>query len=101
MKHYAFQLEKGEEGTPHFQLTLNFECARSFNSVKTTFPTAHIQASKNGFKAWQYCTKTSTRIDGPWTFGEMPKPPKRGAKDSLEFNLACLEAGPSSMIQSG
>lgn len=57
--------------------------------------------SKNAFKAWGYCTKEDTRVEGPWTHGEMPKPPKRGAKDSLEFNLACLEAGPSTMIRSG
>lgn len=67
---YVFQLEQGEATkVPHFQMLLNFENARSFNSMKKLFPTAHIEKAKCLKQAVKYCQKMDTRIDGPWISG--------------------------------
>lgn len=77
VKAFAGQLEKGENGTPHIQLFIQFVNQTWFNSVKLLFPTAHIEQAANAFKSWEYCTKEETRVEGPVTHGPMPKPPLR------------------------
>lgn len=57
-----FQEEIGtENGTPHLQITLSFENARTFSSVKKTFPRARIQKCKDLKASIKYCTKEETR----------------------------------------
>lgn len=41
------QLEKGEEGTPHYQLCLDCGAQQRFSAVKKAFPRAHIEAAKS------------------------------------------------------
>ena len=73
---YMIQLEKGENGTPHYQGCMYFKHAVQLNTLK--------QLSKNfigrfvtlGKKALLYCSKSDTRIDGPWCFG-IPDAPIR------------------------
>lgn len=67
--HWAFQLEKGEKGTPHFQCAIGFTIRKRFGVIKSLFPTAHIESmGKNSTvdKLRAYCTKEDTRIEGPW-----------------------------------
>ena len=75
IKYFAFQREMGEEtGTPHFQLYIEFEVGKRFETMKEYFPTAHIE-SRNGSKkqAREYCTKNDTRMEGhkPYEYGEL------------------------------
>ena len=46
------QLEKGENGTPHFQCFIGFKEARKFGGVKKAFPTAHIEPARDAYHAW-------------------------------------------------
>lgn len=55
------QLEKGSEGTPHYQLKLSTGQVR-FSSVKKAFPRAHIEPARNATALSQYVTKEDTRI---------------------------------------
>lgn len=55
------QLEKGKEGTPHYQLKLSTGQVR-FSAVKKAFPRAHIEPARNVAALSQYVTKEDTRI---------------------------------------
>lgn len=68
-KSYIFQLEMGEEGTPHFQGLVYYDNARSFNSMKELDVRIHWEKLKDLRKGIIYCSKIDTRIDGPWVKG--------------------------------
>lgn len=70
------QVERGESGTEHLQFVMRFKNARTFNSVKSALPQAHIEVCRDWVAAVRYCTKESTRVDGPWASHEhlIPKP---------------------------
>jgi len=71
---FCFQLEKGTEGTLHFQGIIYFENARDFTSVKQISPKIHWEICKSIRKAIKYCCKIDTRVKGPWTKGiDLPK----------------------------
>nr|DAV80682.1 MAG TPA: Putative viral replication protein [Cressdnaviricota sp.] len=76
---FVFQLERGELGTEHIQGYVEFRNARSFNSVKSIIPTAHIEKCMDSDASISYCQKLDTRINGPW--GTLIK---RVIKDPLE-----------------
>lgn len=54
------QMEKGEEGTTHFQGMLSTPQTR-FSSVKKVFPRAHIELAKNRSALQKYVHKELTR----------------------------------------
>lgn len=67
---YAFQEEKGDEGTPHLQGVFSFKNARFWSSMdkKTNgkvywAPCRNVQAARN------YCTKKETRSGKRWEKG--------------------------------
>lgn len=59
------QLEKGENGTSHYQLMLRTPQVR-FSAVKKAFPRAHIEVARNPAALTNYVTKEQTRT------GELP-----------------------------
>ena len=85
------QLEKGEQGTPHFQCFIGFKESQRFRALKKKFPTAHIEIAKSAFDSWQYCQKEDTRLEGPQFFGEMPKPRKADGRDFKAYNQEVLQ----------
>jgi hypothetical protein len=84
---YAFQLEKGENGTEHYQGCLYTKNAIAFNSLKELSKHFHWEKCKNFKKSVEYCTKKDTRIAGPWKkgFGDElePMPEPTGWQDEL------------------
>lgn len=69
---YAYQLEVGDSGTPHYQGMLIFKNAVRFNTLKKKLPTAHLEKMRGTTaEAYKYCTKVETRIEGPWTNMEL------------------------------
>jgi len=54
------QLEKGAEGTPHYQLMVKTPQVR-FSAVKKMFPRAHIEQARNAKALEQYVHKDETR----------------------------------------
>lgn len=59
------QLEKGEEGTPHYQLLVRTPQVR-FSAIKKAFPRAHIEVARNVDALKAYVHKEQTRE------GELP-----------------------------
>jgi len=55
------QLEQGESGTPHYQLMLKTPQVR-FSAVKSIFPRAHIEVSRNPTALSAYVQKSETRV---------------------------------------
>lgn len=70
-KYSMFQREKGEEkGTIHFQIYIVFTIGKRFSTIKTYFPTAHIEkANGSNVQCRDYCSKSDTRISGPYELG--------------------------------
>lgn len=68
---YVFQLEMGEEDTPHYQGSVYFK-----NPVvmpKYIDQRIHWEFCRNWRAAVDYCSKEDTRIAGPWFMGVKPK----------------------------
>jgi len=57
------QLEKGSEGTPHYQLRVMTPQIR-FSAMKKAFPRAHIEAARDSIALGRYVTKEETRVSG-------------------------------------
>lgn len=79
---------------------MSFPSPRHFKAVSKLLPLAHIEKAVSSFKAWQYCSKEDSRLEGPVHFGEMPKPEKVKNVTYAEYNnsvLTNLEA----MIEDG
>jgi len=55
------QLEKGENGTLHYQLVVKSGQQR-FEALKKAFPRAHIEVARNSQALTEYCKKSDTRV---------------------------------------
>lgn len=74
-----WQFEKGENGTEHIQALIYYKNPRVFPKKK--YPRAHIEAVRDLTKSIQYCSKSETRIKGPYEKGEKPQ---QGRRKDLE-----------------
>lgn len=98
-KYLVYQLETGESGTPHVQGYIFWDKPQSFSQVKALLgDEVHIEAAK-GTPAQNktYCTKTTSRLGGPWEFGEFPQ---KGKRKDLEIIREKLDAGVSLSVVS-
>lgn len=59
--HVYGQLEKGTNGTPHYQLMVTTPQVR-FSALKKAFPRAHIELARNKEALAEYVRKEETRI---------------------------------------
>jgi hypothetical protein len=76
VQYFVFQREKAPEtGTIHYQGYIEFKNARELDTVRKFFSgslQAHVEVRNGSQKqAISYCTKKSSRTDGPWSGGEM------------------------------
>ena len=74
MDAWAFQLERGESGTPHFQGCFRFKTQKEFTVLKSWWPTWHLEKCKDWRASSKYCTKLETRVEGPWLNGVAAPP---------------------------
>lgn len=97
VKGYAFQLEKGESGTPHFQMYLEFKNAQYMSGVKKSVGnnTIHCEKAMADKKAnLKYCTKDDDRLAGPWIKGTCESEKGQGKRtDQDKFAIDLLAAG--------
>ena len=92
-----WQLEKGEEGTMHWQGVVEMECVKRMTGMKKINARAHWEVTRDVQKSIGYVTKSNTRIDGPWEHGEAKQ---QGQRSDLE--AACETAmtkGMSAVMQ--
>lgn len=88
-KYCIFQREKGHEtGTEHFQVFIIFTIAKRFSTIKSYFPTAHIEACKgSNVQCRDYCCKSDTRVSGPYEIGQFVE--ERSRTDISNFIELC------------
>lgn len=93
---YMLQLEKGNEGTEHYQGVIYLENPVCFDTVKQLCDKIHWEKTKSLKFAIDYCSKSESRIAGPWALNcastLKPIPPLKGWQ--LEA-LAMTEKEPS------
>lgn len=93
-KYLVFQLEQGDNGTPHYQGFVIFDGARRLTAVKRMLERAHWEPARGSSPqnrhyctkpiadcACTHCTSDPMRLQGPWTFGECPE----GAGDRTDI----------------
>lgn len=66
------QLEKGENGTLHFQFYQHFSISKRLSHYKKLLPQAHCEPVVVDNGADKYCMKEETRVEGPWEYGTKP-----------------------------
>lgn len=89
IKYVVYQLERGEQGTPHLQGYIQFTAPRTMSWVKRivsktaegdeffVFERMHLlKARGSASQNKVYCTKAG-RLDGPWELGDAPKQGER------------------------
>lgn len=60
---YVFQLERGENGTPHFQGCFYLKLQKSFSAVKKWIgDEPHLESCRDWRASIKYCSKEETRI---------------------------------------
>lgn len=71
----CMQLEKGREGTPHYQGVFQLSNKLKWTSVKNKMRSKNISSwvapCRDPKAAIKYCGKEEGRQDGPWTWGKM------------------------------
>ena len=56
------QLEKGDNGTPHYQLLVTCKGQQRFTAIKKAFPRAHIEPARDVVALKKYVNKEETRV---------------------------------------
>ncbi len=84
-KYVIWQLEKGENGTEHYQGYAVWKKKIKLAGVKKCLPRAHWEIRRGTHEeARDYSSKEDTRLDGPWTFGSQEGiPVKAGQRNDL------------------
>lgn len=92
VKYIVWQLEKGEEGTPHFQGYVVFHSNKTLTGAKKINQRAHWDIRRGTHEeARVYCTKEETRVDGPFEQGVPPI--TRGKRTDLLYVKQRLDEG--------
>lgn len=81
-KEATWQLERGDSGNLHVQLTMKLKVKQRLTWLKRHFsPIAHCEVSNNPEASYDYCSKIDSRIEGPYYY---PKPLRPRIVDPLE-----------------
>lgn len=67
---YTFQLESGENGTPHFQVFMCFSKRTTFSGIRRVFHqlAPHIERCRDPRASEAYCRKPESRVDGMYQY---------------------------------
>lgn len=91
-RYVVWQLETGEEGTPHYQGYVEFSRPKRKGAVRRMLR-AHWGARKASREAARdYCRKEDTRVDGPWERGAF-NDGGQGKRNDLADAVQALKAG--------
>lgn len=71
---WVFQLEEGEEGTPHFQMAVRWKTKKRLSTIKNMeeargLDLGHWEKAKEWEALVKYCQKNEGRLAGPWLHG--------------------------------
>lgn len=87
----VWQLEKGAEGTEHYQGYVAMEAKKRLNQMKVLAPRAHWSKCKGTPQQNKtYCTKAEGRVHGPWEVGSLPL--TGGEAEKAKWTRICADA---------
>lgn len=91
-----WQLERGESGTEHFQLYIEFRKPTSIIRGREILGVAaHFEGRRGSvLQAIQYCSKSDTRVSGPWRFGD-PRVQGQGHRSDIDSAAKAVADGAS------
>lgn len=84
-----YSIEKGENGTVHFQFVIKLRKQMRFAAVKKMYPEVYLEAIRDIDAALNYVQKDETHIAGPFTVGEevSKKQGKRTDLDAVKYAI--------------
>lgn len=99
LKRLVYQLERGAEGTPHYQGFM--ELTRKMRATALHkipwLRRAHFEIKKGRDRTpramYKYCTKEVTRVDGPWMIGDWSDLESQKKSSLLDSACADILAG--------
>lgn len=93
--HYAvWQLEAGENGTPHLQGYLAFIQRTRLSALKKKHPRAHFKIARGSPEQNRtYCTKEEGRISPGGEFGDITEVPRKGERSDLAELQTAFDSG--------
>ena len=94
-----WQLERGAQGTPHFQGYMRFSKRKTLSDIKRLlrYDTAHIEPARGSEQQCvDYCSKAETKVAGPWEFGVRSKSGDR--TDLAEAAKIIIDTGNLSQV---
>lgn len=86
-----YQLEVGEEGTPHFQGLVYFSTQIAITSVIALMPGCHITVCIDLEASIKYCQKEEGRLEGPYEWGVRPVQGKRSDLTAALADVAAMK----------
>jgi len=93
LRYVIWQMEMGEDGTVHFQGYLELDRAQRRSYVHALLPGAALflrQGTRD--QARDYCCKETSRIEGPWEYGDW-NAGGQGARQDLAAFKAAVDTG--------
>lgn len=85
-----YQLEKGDDGTPHHQGYCEFDKLKRITALKKVNARAHWeQREGTQAQAIEYVSKEETRVEGPWELGT-PAVSHQGKRTDLDAAIDTL-----------
>lgn len=95
-EYFAGQEEQGaENGRRHYQIAFGFKTKRRAKFIKDQLEAEdlHIEVSRDPNKAWEYCRKGDSRIDGGWSYQKGEGPIGQGNRTDLDHLRVAAEGG--------
>lgn len=87
------QLERGEEGTIHWQVIIQSDRSRRFAWIKRTISNSiHVENVADLEESKVYCSKEETRLCGPFEFGTFTVT-GRGTRSDLQSAAMAIDEG--------
>ncbi len=91
IKSIIWQLEEGEQKTPHIQGVVQLKNQMTFSTIKKKLPEgAHVEVCKNFNASKNYCQKEEGRLKGPYIY---PSPIKWTDKEIGTYINEYLQFG--------
>lgn len=100
-KYCVFQLERGESGTPHFQVYVEFTKPKRMQFLKRQICNGlHLEPRRGtAEQARDYCRKPDSRIGGPWELGQWDPSTAGQRNDILDGVRLVREGGLEALIR--
>jgi hypothetical protein len=84
----VYQLEMAPDtGKLHWQMFIRYSAVVRFHQVQNLLPGCHQEGAVCPVRARAYCSKESSRILGPYSYGTLPKPGKREDLDEIRTKI--------------